>query len=117
MRTRFNKLIDSNTATIFLFLYGLIAQVTAFAIIYFFITYLPIKEAVVEAFVFLWFCIPVIAIFSIITAAIQIKIRVTGEQKYKTPLIGLILNLAWLLCYVVVIYLAFVGKMPFLFTK
>ena len=112
-----NKLIDSNAATIFIFGYGLIIQIVAFAIIYFFISNFPIKASVVEAFVGLWYCIPVVSVFSIIVALIQIKRRISGREKYRAPLIGLILNLAWLASYLFVIYLAFAGKAPFVFTK
>lgn len=117
MRTKFNKLTDSNAATLFLFGYGLIIQIVAFAVINFFISYYPVTEPFIEAFVLLWYCIPVIAVFSIIIAVMQLKKRIPNRERHKKPLVGLILNSVWLLCYFAVIYLVFVVKLPLFFTK
>jgi len=119
MRIKSNKLINSNSTTIFLFLYGLIAQIVAFPVIYIFITALKdvISVSLIEALVFIWYCIPIVSVFSIIIAIIQIKERKINNEKCKIPLIGLILNIIWLLCYLFVIYMVFVVGMPFLFTK
>lgn len=96
-----NKLIDTNTSTVFLFVYGLIVQAVAFSIINFFISHYPIRPSMVETFVFLWYCIPIVAVFSVIVAVIQIRIRKRNQEKYKAPLIGLVLNLLWLLgCFI-----------------
>lgn len=103
-----NRLIGSNAATVFLFGYGLIVQIVAFAIIYVFISHFPIKAAVVEALVFLWYCVPAISVFSIVLAFIQIKKRINSHEKFRVPLIGLILNLMWFLCYLLLIYMVFV---------
>lgn len=110
MGTKFNKILNSNAVTIFLFGYGLIVQIVAFETIYFFIANYPMKSSVVEAFVFLWYCIPVVSVFSIIIAFIQIKRRRNSHERYRTPLIGLILNLMWLVCYLFAIYLAFADQ-------
>jgi hypothetical protein len=112
-----NRVIGSKSASIFIFGYGLIVQLVAFAIIYFFISNFPIRTSVVEAFVFIWYCIPVMSVFSVMLASVQIKRRISSHEKYKAPLIGLILNLAWLMSYLYLIYLAFEDKAPSLFTK
>lgn len=112
-----NRLIGSNAATVFIFGYGLIVQIVAFAIIYVFISNFPIKAVVVEALVFLWYCVPAVSVFSIVLAFIQIKKRINSHEKFRAPLTGLVLNLIWLFSYLYVIYLAYVGKVPFLITN
>jgi hypothetical protein len=117
MGNKFSKLIGSNSATVFLFLYGLIVQIVALPIICFFISNYPVKTSVVEASVFIWFCIPIISVFSVIIAIIQIRKRKRKKENYKTPLVGLILNLVWLLCYLFAVYMIFIVGTPFLLTK
>jgi hypothetical protein len=107
MRIIFNKIINSNSAAIFLFLYGLITQIVAFAVIYFYISTFKDMVSLGETLVSIWFCIPIISVFSIVIAVIQIKERKTHNEKCKIPFIGLVLNTAWLLCYLFVIYMVF----------
>lgn len=117
MRIRFNKIINSNSTTIFLFLYGLIVQIVAFPVIFYYDLAYRDMTSVFDTLVLIWYCIPIISVFSIIIATIQIKERKINNEKWKIPLIGLILNIAWLLCDLFFIYMVFVVRMPFLFTK
>ena len=111
-----HKLINTNSTTIFLFLYGLIVQIVALPAIYYYsLAYKDSKSF--EILVLIWFCIPIISVFSIIIAIIQVNDRKINNEKWKVPVIGLILNTVWLLCYLLVIYMVFVVRMPFLLTK
>lgn len=113
MRIIFNKLTNSNSITIFLFLYGLIVQIVALPAIFYYSLAYKDSVSVFEALVFIWFCIPVVSVFSIILAIIQIKKRKSNREKYKVPLIGLILNIVWLFCYLFVLYMVFIVVKPF----
>jgi len=107
MRIKFNKLINSNSATIYLFLYGIITQIVAFPVIYFFIFIFgdKIPEFEVEALITVWYCIPIVSVFSIIIAILQIKERKISNKKNKVPYIGLTLNIIWLLSYLFLLYM------------
>lgn len=117
MKIIFNKLINSDLATVFLFLYGLIVQIVSFPVIYIFITTLKVTTSSFETLVLIWYCIPVVAAISIIIAAIQINARKIRSEKFTKPLIGLILNTIWLSCYIFALYKIFVVGIPFLFMK
>lgn len=117
MRTVLNKIINTNTATIFLFLYGLIVQIVAIPAIHLYSQVYPGSESVFEVLIFICYCIPVVSVFSIMIAVIQIVKRSRNQEKFRTPLIGLALNTAWLLIYLIFIYMVFVAGTPLLFTK
>jgi len=117
MGSKFYKIIRTDSSTVFLFLYGLITQIVAIPAIYWYNLAYKDLESVFEALIFIWFCIPVVSVFSIIIAVAQIIKRKRNHEKYRTPLIGLTLNTAWLLIYLIFIYLVFVAGMPLLFTK
>ena len=110
MKIRFNKLINSNTASIFVFLYGIIVQIIALPAIYYYNLVYQDATAVFEILVSIWFCIPIISVFAILIAIIQIVVRRKSNEKWKTPLIGLILNFLWLACHLVIIYVVFVVR-------
>lgn len=113
MRNIINKLTSSNSVTIFLFMYGLIVQIVALPAIYFYSLVYKDSVFVFETLVFIWFCIPVVSALSIILAIIQIKKRKSNNEKYKMPLIGLILNITWVLCYIFILYMVFIVVKPF----
>jgi uncharacterized membrane protein len=117
MRSKFNKIIRADSTTVFLFLYGLIAQIIAIPAIYWYNLAYKDLESVFETLIFIWFCIPVVSVFSIIIAVIQIVKRRGNQEKYKTPLIGLTLNAVWLIGDLLFIYIVFVAEMPLLLTK
>lgn len=118
MRALFHKLIHKNLVAVFLFLYGFIVQITAFPVIYILTSAIEVRLSVVETLVFLWFLIPVVSVFSIIIALIQIRERKMSGSGYRAPLIGLILNALWLCGYLVFIYIVFfVGLPVFIFSK
>ena len=112
MGNRYNKLLSSNSATIFVFLYGIIIQIVSFPVIYFYGVFFPETTKLIDKFIFIWFFIPVISGFSILIAIMQIKERKRNNEKWKKPLVGLILNLVWLICYLLLIYIVFVIKSP-----
>lgn len=113
MRNIFSKLTNSNSITIFLFMYELIVQIVALPAIYLYSLVYKDSVVVFEALVFIWFCIPVVSVFSFILAIIQIIIRKSNNEKYKMPLIGLILNITWVLCYLFILYMVFIVVKPF----
>lgn len=119
MRNRFNKLLKANSATIFIFLYGIIIQIVSFPVIYIYGAALqdalPESVKIIDKFIFMWFFVPIISVFSILIANMQIRERKKNHEKWKTPLVGLILNAGWLICYLILIYFVFVVKMPNLF--
>jgi uncharacterized membrane protein len=117
MRSKFNKIIRADSTTVFLFLYGLIAQIIAIPAIYWYNLAYKDLESVFETLIFIWFCIPVVSVFSIVIAVIQIIKRRRNNEKYRTPLIGLALNTAWIFSYLAFIYMVFVVGMPLLFAK
>lgn len=104
-----NKIINSNSTTIFLFLYGLMIQIVAFPVIYFYGSAFKDMGSITEALILVWFCIPVVSVFSIIIAIAQIKRRKSNNEKYHVPFIGLILNMVWLLCYLLFLYKVFMS--------
>lgn len=112
MSNRYNKLLNSNSSTIFLFLYGVIIQIVSFPVIYYYGVLFPETTKLVDKLIFIWFLIPMISVFSIIIATMQIKERKRNYEKWKKPLIGLILNFTWLICYLLIICFAFVIKSP-----
>ena len=113
MRSALNRLINSNSVTIYLFIHGILIQAIAFAIIYGFSLAFRERESVVETLISLWFCIPVLAVFSILIASIQIKIRKRKSESYRVPLIGLSLNILWLFGYLLALDVIFVVIKPF----
>ena len=118
MRRKFNQLIDTDPASIFIFLYGVIIQIVSLPILYnFSVLYHEYSASMYEALFIIWYCIPAAAVFSIVLAAIQIKQGNAGGKKRKLPLVGLILNGMWVFIYLVVLYMIFVVKMPFLLTQ
>jgi len=112
MRLRFNKLVGSNAATIFMFLYGIMIQIVALPVIYYYNLAYQDATAMFEKLVLIWFCIPIISVFAILIAIIQIAVKRKSNEKWKTPLIGLILNFLWFAGYLAIIYVVFVIKAP-----
>lgn len=110
MRLRLNKFVDSNTATIFMFLYGIIIQAVALPAIYFYNLIYQDTTAVYEKLVFIWFCIPIISVLAILTATYQVAFKRKNNEKWEIPLIGLILNFLWFAGYLVILYVVFVVK-------
>lgn len=106
---KWNKIINSNSATIFLFLYGLMIQIVAFPVIYFYGSAFKDMGSLTKALIFIWFFIPIVSVFSAVIAIIQIKKRRNNNEKHHVPLIGLILNMVWLLCYLFFLYMVFVA--------
>lgn len=118
MREKYNQLIDIDSATIFIFLYGVIIQIVSLPIIYYFsVLYHEYSASMYEALFIIWYCIPAAAVFSIIIAAIQIKRGTISGRKSKMPFIGLILNGIWFFIYLFALYLIFVVKTPFMLTQ
>lgn len=118
MRSKFNKLIDIEPATIFIFLYGVIIQIVSLPIIYYFsVLYHEYSAPMYEALFIIWYCIPAAAVFSIMLATIQIKQRKNSVRKSKMPFIGLALNGIWFFIYLFVLYMIFVVKTPFMLTQ
>jgi hypothetical protein len=110
MKLSVNRLLESNAATIFVFLYGMIIQIVALPAIYYYNMAYQDSTSVYEKLVFIWFCIPMISVLAILLASIQIAVRRKRQEKWKTPLIGLILNFLWLASYLAILYLLFVVK-------
>lgn len=118
MRKKLNELIDIDSASIFIFVYGVIIQIVSFPILYYFSRlYHEYSASMYDVLSIIWYCIPAAAVFSIVLAAIQIKRGKAGERKRKMPLVGLILNGMWIFIYLVVLYMIFVVKTPFLLTQ
>lgn len=108
-----NRLINSNLAVIFLFAYGLIAQIVSLPVIYYFSSIEAAPPVLGETLIYIWFCIPIVAIFSIILALVQIKERSIRHEAIKMPLIGLVLNILWLIGYLSAVYMIFFVVKPF----
>ena len=109
MRSTINKLFDSNAATIFMFLYGIIIQIVALPAIYYYGLAYQEAAAMFERLVIIWFCIPTVSVIAILIAVLQI-IKRNNKEKWKVSLIGLILNFLWFSAYLVTLYLVFVEK-------
>lgn len=117
MRIQCKKIIQNNSTTIFIFLYGIIIQIVALPAIYYYSLAYKELVAAVEILIFIWFCIPIVSVFSISIAILQIKEKKMNNEKYKTPCIGLALNSLWLLCYLIGMYMVFVARISFLPSK
>jgi hypothetical protein len=109
MRGIFNKLIQTNTSTVFLLLYGLIIQLAALPAIHIYsLVYKDLMPAsLYEILVLIWFCVPIISVFAVVIAAVQIRVRRINGEKFRAPLIGLLLNSIWIAGYAVILYLIF----------
>lgn len=108
---RINQWIDYDLSSIFLFVYGLIIQIVSFPVIYYYSWLFreKVSEALIETLVRIWLSIPILALFSIIIAAIQIKRRKQEGKTLRIQFIGLTLNISWIICYCIFIDVIFEG--------
>lgn len=106
MKSLFEKLLKKDSSSLLIALLGLITQVITYPILFIFGITNHLNERVMKVFVVLgliWFIIPIVSLEGIIIAIIQIRKRNVS----KLPIIGLILNIIWLILFFLVSYFAF----------
>lgn len=101
------KLLDTDSSTIYLFFYWLIIQVIAMPVIYYYCQAYQDAGPLLEKLMLIWFFLPVVTVLFIIVAVLQIRQRKHSRATNRFPLIGLILNSAWLVGYALLLSMIF----------
>ncbi|URZ04038.1 hypothetical protein [Clostridium felsineum] len=106
MKSFFNKLINKNVSSILIILIGLTIQSVTYPILFVIGVINHLNErvmSVISILALIWSFIPLVSIVGIIISTIQIYKRNVS----KLPIIGLILNIIWLILFLLVAYFIF----------
>ncbi|MEG1584176.1 MAG: hypothetical protein RR361_03885 [Anaerovorax sp.] len=104
MKELFNKIINANHSSIYLVLYGMIAQIVAWPLIFVGLSALEIPTILASGLIYAWSAIPTVAVISIIIAIIQIKRAKNNNEKSAKPFIGIIISAIWIIGFVLLIH-------------
>jgi len=103
------RIIENDLAPLFVGLYGVLIQITAFPAIYFFSNYFKTEsvESIGTTMIFIWYLFPIIALLPLTLAIFQIRQRKLASRPFKKPMAGLIVNAVWILVNIVFIAIVF----------
>lgn len=105
----YNKLLSSKESAILIFVCGILVQIITWPFLFIVGVAFHLNELmsnITSVLCFLWFFVPLISVGAIVISTVQIS------RKWASALtvIGLILNIVWLILFLLVSYFLFICK-------
>ena len=104
-----NKIMGNDSTALYMGIYGLLIQILSFAVINSISNFIKADsvESTTTTLIYLWYLFPILALFPLTIAILQIRQRKAEGRPFKKPMAGLLVNAAWILAVIVFLAIGF----------